>query len=557
VPAAAGGPGGDPYLFLLPSVPPGAFGPFPPPWDPDLLRPTLAGEGAVRLDDLTGDAGAAPSSPAAQPAAHLPVRSYLALPVVSRTGEVLGGLFFGHREPARFTAHHERLVARIAAPAAIAIDNARLFRAAEEGRQAAQRLAARLAQLQGVGAALAGAKAVDEVAGVIVTAAADAIASDRAALFLVEGGGAGLRLARSVGYRGVWAERWATIGRDAPVPVAEALRTRRLVLVDGPDDWAHRFPTVDESVGRSLALAAIPLALDRQDFGVAVFGWDAHHRLGDDERQFLEALGNQCSQALERARLYDGERETARVLQASLLPPRAPEIPGVDVAALFRAGDGAVAVGGDFYDVFRLGPDRWGVAMGDVCGRGARAAAQTAMVRYTLRSVAAEGAPPAAALARLNRAVLAEEDADDRLCAVSFGHVEPGRGQAWVTVACAGHPCPVVVRRCGRVEQRGRPGTVIGAVNELDVTEDRVGLGPGDALVLFTDGITEARNGAGEEFEDAELPEVLRTFAGRSSAEMADGLRRAALGFAGGSLGDDLAVLVLRVPEEAGDRSGR
>lgn len=550
-----GGPDDESYmLYTLSGVPLEAFRGFPMPRNTQVFDPTFKGEAILRLDDVTRDPRYGQNSPYhGMPDGHLPVRSYLAVPVVSRTGEVLGGLFFGHAEPGVFTAHHERLVTGIAAPAAIAIDNARLFQAAEQGRRAAQRLADRLSDLQTVSAALAGAKVPDEVARVIVTTTAEAIGCDRAALFLVEEGGRALRLVGAEGYAGLWAERWGRIDRHQPVPVAAALRSRSLVLVRDEEDWVRQFPSVDESVGRSMSVAAIPLTLESQEFGVAAFGWDRPHRFGPDESQFLEALAHQCSQALERARLYESERETARTLQAGLLPPSAPEIPGMDIAAAFRAGDRSVAVGGDFYDVFRLGPNRWGVAMGDVCGRGARAASQTALVRYTLRAVATAEDGPTAALERLNAAVQVHEEADDRFCAVVFGQVELDRCGAWVTLACAGHPRPVVVRRAGWIDLRGQPGTLIGVLDQLDVSEDRVGLGPGDSLVFFTDGITEARDPAGEQFSDERLPEALLTCADRSAAEIAEVVRRAALDFTGGSLDDDLAILVVRVPPEADD----
>ncbi|MGH9281058.1 MAG: ATP-binding SpoIIE family protein phosphatase, partial [Acidimicrobiales bacterium] len=281
------------------------------------------------------------------------------------------------------------------------------------------------------------------------------------------------------------------------------------------------------------------------------FGWDHPRAFEQDEVQFLESLAGQCSQALERARLYEVERETARVLQRSLLPAEAPAIPGMDVAAVYRAGDHSVAVGGDFYDVFRIGANRWGIAMGDVCGRGARAASRTALVRYTVRAIAARGEPAVDVLRELNRAMLAEPEADDRFCAAVFGQIELDRCGAWVTLVCAGHPRPVVVRRAGWIDLRGQPGSLVGILDDLDVSDDRVGLGPGDALVLFTDGISEARNAAGEQFNDEELPRTLLAHADLDADHLAEVIRQAALDFSGGTLTDDMAVLVVRVPPDA------
>jgi GAF domain-containing protein/anti-sigma regulatory factor (Ser/Thr protein kinase) len=544
---------GESYmLYALSGVSREVFEDFPMPRNTPLFDPTFRGEGVVRLDDVTADPRFGQNPPYyGMPDGHLPVCSYLAAPVVSRTGEVLGGLFFGHTLPGVFTAQHERLVTGIAAPAAIAIDNARLYQAAQRERAAAERLAERLGQMQKISARLAGAKMVDEVAAVVVQGAPAALGCARASFFLLADDGKTLQLLHSVGYEGSLRVRWSRVDLSESLPVTDALRDRRMVTLSDETEWATRYPDAPPAATRSAAVAAIPLALGEQVFGVATVGWDEPRSFGADETQFLAALADQCAQALERARLYEVERETARTLQRSLLPPREPEIPGMDVAAVYRAGDRSVAVGGDFYDVFRIDTNRWGIAMGDVCGRGAHAAARTALVRYTLRAVGSRDDRPTDALRSLNRAVLAEPDADDRFCATVFGHLELDLCGAWVTLACAGHPRPVVVRRAGWIDQRGQPGTLIGVFEDLHVSEDRVGLGPGDSLLFFTDGITEARNVAGEQFADEGLPEILLRSTELDASTIAERVRRAALDFSGGTLGDDLAILVVRVPLDA------
>ncbi|MFN2505101.1 MAG: SpoIIE family protein phosphatase [Acidimicrobiales bacterium] len=546
---------GESYmLYALSGVPREAFADFPMPRNTAVFDPTFRGEGVIRLDDVTADPRYGQSPPYyGMPPGHLPVRSYLAMPVVSRNGDVLGGLFFGHAHPGVFTPEHEQLVVGIAPYAAIAIENARLYQSARKEREAAQRLTQRLVHIQSVSARLAGAKDVDEVAEVVVTGAQRALGCVRAALYVLKENGTALHLVRTAGVNDDWMGRWSRLPLDAEVPATEALRTRRLVTVQDHGEWRARYPKVDMNGSDTVALAVVPMALGRQVFGVASFGWDGDRQFGDDDCQFLEALAGHSSQALERARLYEVERETARTLQQSLLPPRTPEIPGMELGAVYRPGDRSVAVGGDFYDVFRLGPNRWGVAMGDVCGRGARAASRTALVRYTLRAVAGRGDGPTDALTAVNGALLAEPEADDRFCAAIFAEVEVDRCGAWVTLACAGHPRPVVVRRAGWIDVRGQPGTLVGVFDDLELSEDRVGLGPGDSLAFFTDGISEARNAAGEQFADEGLAETLLGATAASAEELAEGLRKAAVVFSGGSLGDDVAILVLRVPPDAAD----
>lgn len=244
-------------------------------------------------------------------------------------------------------------------------------------------------------------------------------------------------------------------------------------------------------------------------------------------------------------------RELAVTLQASLLPPRPPEVPGMEVATRYRPADRNLAVGGDFFDVFRLGTNEWGLIIGDVCGKGAAAAALTALTRYTLRAAAVHHPEPSAVLQELNTAVLAEPEADGRFCSVVYGRLELDRCGAWVTLASGGHPRPIVVRRDGWLDVRGQAGLLIGLFESPELADDLVGLGPGDALVLCTDGITEARSATGEMFGDERLYTLLLENAGEEAETVAGRLVDAALAFAGGAAHDDIAVLVVRVPNDA------
>ena len=244
-------------------------------------------------------------------------------------------------------------------------------------------------------------------------------------------------------------------------------------------------------------------------------------------------------------------RELAVTLQASLLPPRPPEVPGMEVATRYRPADLNVAVGGDFFDVFRLGTNEWGVVIGDVCGKGASAAALTALTRYTLRAAAVHEPEPSGVLQSLNAALLAEPEAEGRFCTVVYGRLELDRCGAWVTLASGGHPRPIVVRRAGWLDVRGQAGTLIGLFDEPELGDDLVGLGPGDALVLCTDGITESRSLTGEMFGEDRLHAVLLEHAGATAETLASSLVEECQRFAAGAVHDDMAVLVLRVPDDA------
>jgi PAS domain S-box-containing protein len=244
-------------------------------------------------------------------------------------------------------------------------------------------------------------------------------------------------------------------------------------------------------------------------------------------------------------------RRLAETLQASLLPPRPPTIPGLDVATRYRPAQEALGVGGDFYDVFRLRTNDWGVMLGDVCGKGVHAARLTGLVRYTLRAAAVHHTTPCDVLREVNESLLEDHELGERFASAIYAHVEQDVCGAWLTMAVAGHPLPIVVRRAGWIDVRGQGGSLLGLFNDLEVAEDRVGLGPGDAIVFCTDGITEARNAAGEEFGEECLADVLLRHTGAGAEELADAVLAGMIEFAARPFHDDVALLVVRVPDAA------
>jgi serine phosphatase RsbU (regulator of sigma subunit) len=182
--------------------------------------------------------------------------------------------------------------------------------------------------------------------------------------------------------------------------------------------------------------------------------------------------------------------------------------------------------------------------MGDVCGKGVAAASLTALARYTVRAGAIEGAP-ASVLRLLNRAIL-DSDAGERFCTIAHARLEPSEGRARVTLACGGHPLPLLLRADGTVEEVGLPGTAVGLFPEVQLTEVELTLEAGDALAFYTDGFTEARTPDGR-FDNDLLPKVLATAAGHDAEGIAEIVEREVLAFQGGRPRDDMALLVVRV----------
>jgi sigma-B regulation protein RsbU (phosphoserine phosphatase) len=236
----------------------------------------------------------------------------------------------------------------------------------------------------------------------------------------------------------------------------------------------------------------------------------------------------------------------ARTLQQTLIPPALPHIAGLDVAAAYRPAGGGDEVGGDFYDVFEVGTGDWVVTIGDVCGKGAGAAVVTATARHTLRAVAVGLPEPSRALATLNDAL--NRHRTERFCTVAYLRLRHGAdaGTWTATVSCGGHPPPLLIRPGRRPATFGRPGSLLGVLAAPALHDTEIALRPGDALLLYTDGVTEGRRG--EDFYDRErLAGSAADHAGSAQA-LVDGVLADALAFQAGVARDDIALVAVHVP---------
>jgi sigma-B regulation protein RsbU (phosphoserine phosphatase) len=235
----------------------------------------------------------------------------------------------------------------------------------------------------------------------------------------------------------------------------------------------------------------------------------------------------------------------ARTLQQTLIPPSPPEIPHLDVAAAYRpAGDGGV-VGGDFYDVFQIAGDDWVALIGDVCGKGVEAAVVTAVARHTLRAAAVRFARPSEALAILDDVLLRHET--DRFCTVAIVRLHR-HGDGWTaTWSSGGHPRPLLLRTGAAPEWLGPEGSLLGVLESASFTDASTELRAGDALVLYTDGVTEGRRDR-EFYGEARLAAAVRG-APASAATMTDALVSDVVSFQRDVPRDDIAVVTIRVPD--------
>jgi sigma-B regulation protein RsbU (phosphoserine phosphatase) len=278
-------------------------------------------------------------------------------------------------------------------------------------------------------------------------------------------------------------------------------------------------------------------------------------------------LGNQAAIAIENARLHERELEAegleremalGREIQLRLLPKQAPAVPGWEFATFYHA---AREVGGDFYDLFQVpGPARQhssrsgsklGLVIADVTGKGVPAALFMALSRTVLRSTTLSGSDLSAALRQANRLILHDNEADLFLTAF-YGQLDTHRGH--MVYVNAGHNPPLWLQATtGRVESLRGHGTVLGAVDEINLEECEIEVAPGDYLVLFTDGVTEALGSGRQRFEEERLRAAVAASAGGSAQQMLDAIVDAVRAFCGGvPQSDDMTLCVVRRLPDSG-----
>jgi serine phosphatase RsbU (regulator of sigma subunit)/PAS domain-containing protein len=258
----------------------------------------------------------------------------------------------------------------------------------------------------------------------------------------------------------------------------------------------------------------------------------------------VEELGEQLALAIRVDRMFRRRSEIADALQASLLPRELPTLPGVDIAAAYVAATEGLEIGGDFYDVY-ASPGGWGMAIGDVCGKGEEAAAVTASVRHAIRVLAHGNPDPGAVLRQANEIMLAERF-EDRYVTACAAHLSWRDDAVRVVLGSAGHPGPAVVKPDGDVQMLDGGGMALGLFPGAEPTVQEVDLRPGDLLFMFTDGVTEARSPELEYFEER-LTDQLSSLAGRPPSEVCSAMQALVLEFSTNDLRDDMTMLVLRV----------
>ena len=415
------------------------------------------------------------------------------LPLTGREGPIgVLALIFG--APKAFSAPERRFLETLAGQSAQSLERARLFELERWARRDAEAARERLALLSEVtgllNSSLDPAAVVEELVDLIVGRLADGCA-----VLVATPEGLRRQLVRGHGVRGDGDGRSpseAAVPFEAGSPAAVAFRTGEPQLAPlTPDVLREARVGVDIVTGTPTSLA-VPLTAGGRRIGVMSFLTGPRHPdFGPDEISLAMEVASRAGIALDNAQRYQREREVAEVLQRAVLPDRLVESPGLTLDAEYRPGQVGTYAGGDWYDAIDLGDGRIFFSVGDVMGKGPSAAALMGQVRSALRAYAVVLGDPAAAVESLDR--LLDTLGEDRLITALAGVIDPSTGE--VSMANAGHPPPLLVRRAGPVEEvaGGRSMILASGVSRGGRTSYRFSLARGDTLVCYSDGLVERR----------------------------------------------------------------
>jgi serine phosphatase RsbU (regulator of sigma subunit) len=320
--------------------------------------------------------------------------------------------------------------------------------------------------------------------------------------------------------------------------VAQVLSTRAPVVLGPrtPDPFLAPF------LAKGATAAVLPLATPGEVIGtLTLLSLDPDRPLDDETVEAAATVATQAALAIDNARLYQQQKDFSETMQRSLLPRELPTVEGVEIGHVYVSSS-RVEVGGDVYDLLRLDDGRLAMCLGDVTGKGIEAAADMALAKFTFRALARSSANASTFLARVNE-VVADEIALGKFITMIYAVLDPETGE--LEAANAGHPPPRLVRPDGTVEAVSTPGLALGIEGGEHYEEQRLRLEPGAAIVLYTDGVIEARKD-GELYGEARLDAFLAANAGLGAQALADALVEDCRAFGGGALDDDCAVVCVR-----------
>lgn len=452
--------------------------------------------------------------------------SFCAVPMLAGP-DLLGAVAVSRGDTRAFFAAERELLEALGRVAGHALERASLH--------------SRLHRLQATTADLARALTPQEVAATAAAQGAEALGASSAWVALLDEGRRSLELAHAAGHSDGTVQRFRSLSLDAELPLAEAVRTRKPLWLEGAEAIFGRYPRFAEVRPQAQSAALLPLSSDGEALGAIGLVFDTPRAFGSADRDYLLTLTRLCGQALERARRYQAEHDLALTLQQALLPSGLPRTEGVELAVRYLPTADGAAAGGDFYDALELTAGRVGIAVGDVVGHGPEAAAAMGQLRGALRAYALEGRSPSRVLQLLSR--YADGVPGARGATVAYAVIDPAARE--VRYAAAGHPPPLLLHPDGSARYlEGARGVPLDRALGHVYADAVASLPEGATLILYSDGAIERR---GEPLDAGlERLSVAAVAAGAAEPEalatqLVDALMNGAV------RADDVALLVARV----------
>lgn len=427
-----------------------------------LLRAALRQRTPLLIDDIISG-GQVPEAEARD----RNVAAYVGLPLI-RWGEEFGGIGLLYSSPRRFTPKDEALARGISRQVGVALANARQFNLLQTLRAFGERVGSKLSLKSVVREVGAGGR--------------ELLSGDAAWVYFLDSSNRVLVAAAhseppipGLTHIDVTHELWSGLAQGKAVPITNVEE-----LIEAPNGPA------------SAVIAPIP-GSDSVLIGAVLVLFHRALTLGADDVEALSVLAAQSAMAIENAQRFERQQRVARSLQDGLLTTEMPKMGECTVGAVYEPAGGEAEIGGDFYDVFDLPDGRFALVVGDVSGKGAEAAAQTAMAKYMLRAFATRNPTPSSALFHLNNALI-KNFGDDRFMTIMYAIFDPTTNE--FVLGSGGHPPPVVYRYETRsVEAIEASGTILGVFEDQSYEQESFKLSGGDVFVAYTDGLVEARSG--------------------------------------------------------------
>ena len=508
------------------------------------------GRGMLVIDDVAGDArlyGVESSLASAK------IEAAIAVPLLV-PDEVVGLLAAYPPRGRELTDHESTLLAALASQLAVGVQNARLHEratelTAERERDLAElrRTEENLRALYEISRSFAHDLSLDATLEALARTVVELLAVDAAVIRMPDGRGEQLvPRAMHIADARIDAALRPVLSRPQPL---DNLLGRRLLRAGRPlvldPAMARQLPgyaLLVPFLEKGSTAVVLPIATPSELLGtLSLVSLDPAHPLTAATTELALSIAGQAALAVDNARLYQQQKAFTDAMQRSLLPRSQPELPGIEVAAIYESS-ARVDVGGDVYDFMTLADGRLAVVLGDVTGHGIDAAADMAMAKFVFRCLAREHPDPGDFLAAAND-VVCGEIAPGKFITMLYLTLDPALGE--LRVASAGHPEARVVDPDGSVRPLSARGLVLGIADDQAYEEVVEELPRGGALLLYTDGLVEARRG-GELYGAERLDRVLAEHRDLPAEELAAAVMEGCRAWSGGELADDCALVVIK-----------